>query len=131
MTVLTYLSDKKGAAGLKALIWLAILGSVVVIVVKFAPPYITYLMIKTDVESEAKIAHMYTDEALKKRILTKAVAWGIPITAEDIVLERRRTAISVRIKYKETIDFFGKYRKDIDFSIFKEAPLKESEGTLH
>lgn len=112
------------------MIWLAVLGSAVVIAVKLAPPYITYIMIKTDVKSEAKLAHMYTDEALKKRILTKTVAWGIPIAAEDIVLERRRTAIAVRIKYKERVDFFGKYRKDIDFSIFTEAPLKESEGTL-
>ncbi|MCR4287165.1 MAG: DUF4845 domain-containing protein [Deltaproteobacteria bacterium] len=130
MTVRSYLSDKKGAVGLRVLIWLAILGSAVVIAVKLAPPYITYLMIKTDVKSEAKLAHMYNDESLRKRILTKAVAWGIPITAEDIVMERRRTAIAVRVKYKETVDFFGKYRKDIDFSIFTEAPLKESEGTL-
>lgn len=130
MTVRSYLSDKKGAAGLKVLIWLAVLGSAVVIAVKLAPPYITYLMIKTDVKSEAKLAHMYNDESLRKRILTKAVAWGIPITAEDIVVERRRAAIAVRVKYKETLDFFGKYRKDIAFSISTEAPLKESEGTL-
>ncbi|MBI5238554.1 MAG: DUF4845 domain-containing protein [Deltaproteobacteria bacterium] len=130
MTVRPYLSDKKGVAGLKALIWLAILGSAVVVAVKLAPPYISFLMIKTDVESEAKIAHMYTDESLKKRILTKTKAWGIPITAEDIVLERRRTAIAVRIKYKETIDFFGKYSKDIEFQVVTEAPLKESSGTL-
>lgn len=130
MTVRSHLADKKGGAGLKLLIWLAVLGSAVVIAVKLAPPYITYIMIKTDVESEAKIAHMYTDESLRKRILTKAVAWGIPITAEDMVVERRRAAIAVRINYKERLDFFGKYRKDIDFSFSTEAPLKESEGTL-
>ncbi len=112
------------------MIWLAIIGSVVVVAVKLAPPYITYVMIRTDVEGEAKMAHMYTDESLKKRILTKAVAWGIPVKAEDITVERRRAAVVVRVKYKETVDFFGKYSKDLDFSIAMEAPLKESEGTL-
>lgn len=87
-------------------------------------------MVKVDVEEQAKIAHMYDDEALAGRILKNAEAWSVPLTMEDIEIVRYRTSIAVTVRYTDTVVFFGRFVKVIPHVIVVESDLKEPSGVL-
>lgn len=122
--------NEKGGISIKGLFWLLVFASVIYGAYKFFPPFFSYYMLKTEVESEAKVAHMYSDETLARRILTKASNWDAPIERENIVIERGRDVIYISVHYTFTFDFFGKYQKEYVFDINATKPLKESSGVL-
>ncbi|MBI1911564.1 MAG: hypothetical protein HYS21_06145 [Deltaproteobacteria bacterium] len=124
------LRDKSGSISFKALFWIFVLGSGIYGAYKFVPPYFTYYMLRTDVSNEAKIAHMYTDDALERRILQKANAWSIPLESENLEIERDAYDISINVHYTETLNFFNKYSKDLEFSIEVQKPLKDPSRVL-
>ncbi|GMR04378.1 MAG: hypothetical protein BMS9Abin23_0275 [Thermodesulfobacteriota bacterium] len=126
-----YLLNRDGAVSLKVLIWLAVLFFAVYAGYKFLRPSFSYYMLRTDVEEEAKLAHMYTDESLRERILVKAKAWSVPISSEDIEIIRGSRNIIIRISYSQTMIFFGRYSKTLYFTIETIKPLKEAVGALH
>ncbi|MBI5810010.1 MAG: hypothetical protein HZB21_02315 [Deltaproteobacteria bacterium] len=123
------LSDTRGRVTYKTLIWLVILSLAGYAGYKFAVPYAAYFMMKTAVEEETKVAHMYTDEFLAKRLLKNAEAWDIPIDREDIIIDRD-TDIMIRIRYTVTVTLFNRYNKDLSFEIRVTAPLKETTRIL-
>lgn len=124
------LLNREGAVTYKALIWAVVLFLASYSGYKYLLPTFSYYMLKTDVTEEAKLAHMYTDETLRRRILTKAGSWNIPITAEDIEISRGLRNIAIKIHYSKTIIFFGRYKKRLDYRIETMKPLKESSGIL-
>lgn len=126
-----HLANNRGASGIKTLFWVLVLVSVVYGAYKAVPPYFSYYMIKTDIEDEAKNAHMYSDRVLLQRILQKARTWEIPIGEDNIEIKRGYTSISVEVNYTQTIEFIGGYRKVIPVNISTVQPLKEPEGVLH
>ncbi len=123
-------ANSRGAASFGTIVWILLLATSVYGASKFAPPYVSYYMLKTDVENEAKVAHMYMDQSIASRLLKKAVSWSVPIVQEDIEIQRGTEDITISIEYVETVDFPGGYSKDLAFSIHVEEPLKESSGAL-
>lgn len=123
-------ANSRGAASLGTIVWILLLAASVYGAAKFVPPYVSYYMLKTDVENEAKVAHMYTDQSIASRLLKKAVSWSVPIGQEDIEIIRGTGDIAISIEYIETVSFPGGYSKDLPFSISVEEPLKESSGAL-
>lgn len=87
-------------------------------------------MLKTDVEDEAKIAHMYTDEALVKHILQKAEVWSIPIGTDNIEIIRDRSDITIAVHYTVTLNFLDRYTREINYEILIKEPLKETSRIL-
>lgn len=87
-------------------------------------------MLKTDVEDEARNAHMYADETLAKRILMKAQTWSVPIERDDIEIVRGRDFIAITVRYSVTIDILGQYTQVQKFNIAVDEPLKETSGVL-
>ncbi len=87
-------------------------------------------MLKTEVEDEARNAHMYADETLARRILMKAQTWDVPIERDDLEIVRGRDFVNITIRYSVTMDFFGQYTKVQKFNIEVDEPLKESSGVL-
>ena len=124
------LSDKSGYVTSRALFWVFVLASVLYTGYKFAPPWAAFYMLKTEVEDEARNAHMYADETLARRILMKAQTWDVPIERDDIEIVRGRDFINITIRYSITMDFFGQYTKVQQFNIEVDEPLKESSGVL-
>lgn len=123
-------ANSRGAASFGTIVWILLLAASVYAAYKFVPPYVSYYMLKTDVENEAKVAHMYMDQSIASRLLKKAVSWSVPIEQEDIEIARSGAEITVAIEYVETVDFPGGYVKELQFSIHVEEPLKESSGAL-
>lgn len=122
--------NEGGFSRLKTLFWVSFFGLSIYGTWVVAPPWLAFWMLKTEVEDEAKIAHMYTNQVLEKRILTKAHAWNVPITADDLEIVRGRDFISIQIDYKVTFVFFNSYEKEQRFYIDVSKPLKDGSGVL-
>ena len=121
--------NKAGFITLKALFWILFLAAVSYGAYKFAPPYFGYIMLRTDVGEEAKVAHMYNDERLAGRILKKAAVWSIPLGEEHVLIQRGREDIRIAVSYSVVLDFFGRYEKELFYDIEVEKPLKEGRAS--
>ena len=121
--------NKAGFITLKALFWILFLAAVSYGAYKFAPPYFGYIMLRTDVGEEAKVAHMYNDERLAGRILKKAAVWSIPLGEENVLIQRGREDIRIAVSYSVVLDFFGQYEKELFYDIEVERPLKEGRAS--
>lgn len=123
--------NKGGYITFKALVWILIISSALYSAYKFAPPYLGYLMLKTEVEDEAKIAHMYTDRALERRIFQKASVWSIPIDEQNLEIVRDSSHISISVHYTVDLNFFDRYHKVLEYRIAVREPLKDPARVLH
>ena len=97
---------------------------------KFVPPAFSYYMLKTDVEAEVNLAHMYTDQKLEERILKKASVWSVPVTRENLQIKRGLRDITVTVQYTERVTLFNRYTKVFNFTIEVNRPLKETSRIL-
>ncbi|MFQ5736142.1 MAG: hypothetical protein ACE5GY_04675 [Thermodesulfobacteriota bacterium] len=125
------LKDDRGAVSLKALIWIIIIFSALYAAYKFVPPAVGFYMIKTEVEDETKIAHMYNDRELTGRIMKKAELWDVPLDRDNIEIDRRRSSISISVQYSVTLSFIGGYTMVKDYDIEVTRPLKETGSSMY
>lgn len=123
--------NKGGYITFKALVWILIISSALYSAYKFAPPYFGYLMLKTEVEDEAKNAHMYTDRALERRIFQKASVWSVPIDEQNLEIVRNTSYINISVHYTVDLNFFDRYHKELKYRIEVQEPLKDPARVLH
>lgn len=117
--------NNRGASILAVIFWLAFFAATIYSVSKIAPPYISFYMLKTDVEGDVmKNAHHYSDATVRKLILDKGHSWSVPIGPDDVTIDRRTDSIAIQISWKELIDVNGIYTKTEYFNITREAPLQ-------
>ncbi|MBI5643831.1 MAG: DUF4845 domain-containing protein [Deltaproteobacteria bacterium] len=124
-------TDNRGAIQFKTLFWLIIVASFLYGAYVVAPPYAGYYMLKTEIEDEAKLGHMYTDQTIQRRILEKASTWSVPISDENLEIAREKEQITISADYTVTFNFLDKYKKEQKFHVEVTKPLKESSGALH
>lgn len=125
-----YIVGDKGFVSLRTLIWtlLIILGCYSAYM--FGMPYVEYYMLKTDIEQEAKNAHMYTDERLAIRIIEKASTWAVPLDPENLIVERSGDTIRIQARYRVKVVLIEGYEKVLKFNIEVEKPVKETTRIL-
>jgi len=113
------------------LIWLLLLAASLYAFYKFVPPEVTFYMLKTEVEDEANIAHMYGDAALTRRILEKADIWHAPIERGDIEITRGHSKITISISYSVTLSFLTNGTGSSTTAYSSKGPLKSKadDGT--
>lgn len=119
-----------GFISIRALFWLAFLAALGYGAYMFLPPYVGYYMLKTEVEGEAKTAHMYTDEVLAKRITGKAATWSVSLDSESLQIYRGVEDIRIEVNYTVDLNFFDRYHHELVYSIEVEEPLKEPGKVL-
>lgn len=117
-------NNKNGKISIGTLFWVIFIVAAVYIGIKFAPPYITYFMIKTEVANDAYNAHLYTDEQIVKYIMIRVKEFELPIEEKDIIVERRDSDIEVYLNYKIDVIFFNGYTKTLYFKIDVVKPIK-------
>lgn len=121
---------KAGFMSLRALFWLAFLAAGIYGAYMYGPPYVGYYMLKTEVEGEAKTAHMYSDEQLASRITKKAAAWSIPLDDEKLEILRGVEDIRINVYYTVDVNHFNTYHHVIPYGIEVQEPLKDKGGEL-
>ena len=109
--------NKDGKISIGTLFWVMLIVAAVYIGIKFAPPYITYYMINTEVANDADNAHLYTDEQIVKYIMIRVKEFGLPIEEKDIIVDRRDSEIEVSLRYKIDVNFFDRYTRTLYFNI--------------
>jgi len=106
-----------GEKGLiKTLLGLFLLIALVTAAVTFIRPYYRYYTLGSHTRD-----YLMTDigdvNAIKKHILDEAAELGIPLSEKDISVEIRQKVVRVKASWTETVDLWGYYRKDINFTM--------------
>ncbi|CAG1065167.1 hypothetical protein BAC1_00745 [uncultured bacterium] len=119
-----------GFIRLRALFWILFLSAGIYAAYMFVPPYAGFYMLKTEVEEEVRVAHMYTDEVLAKRITGKAASWSIELSPQELQIYRGSDDIRIIVDYTVTLDFFDRYSRELVYHIDVNGPLKEKGRVL-
>ncbi|MBI5885803.1 MAG: hypothetical protein HZB85_04385 [Deltaproteobacteria bacterium] len=123
--------NNKGAATTRSLFWIVFLAICFYAGYIFVPPYATYYLFKTEVEDQAKLAHLYDNADLVKRMYARAAAWDVPIEPGDILITRDRGKINVTVFYVVPINVAGLYQRDLEYYVDVTKPIMDSSGILH
>jgi hypothetical protein len=89
---------------------------------QFGMPYYRYSAFKSDAKEILRIS-LGRPEQTKAQILEKAEEIKIPVTEEDIIVEKTAKSIRVQTQWSETVDILGLYQKRLDFTIDIEEAL--------
>jgi len=125
------LLNQEGGVSFKTLVWVVVIFLALYSAYQFVHPTFSYYMMRTDVEDEAKLAHMYSDRTILNRILKKAEVWNVPLTEENVEIKRGLRNIVITVTYTDRLKFFGRWKKDLNRRIEVNMPLKEHSGVLH
>lgn len=109
--------NERGDGRVRLYFWIAFGLLALYVGYKIVPTYVGYKMMQKEVETEASLAHHYTDGEMKKHIMEKANSWNIPITHKDIDINRRRETIAIGISYSIDFNFFDQYERTIYYDI--------------
>ena len=110
--------------------YLFIAAIIIVAIYQYFTPYTSYYLFRTEVKEQANTCHMYTDPSLAKRITEKATDWKVPITDEDVNIERTDTECTISIHYEIQVKYPLKKVHLLKFNIVITKPLKDPSKTL-
>ncbi|MFQ5464376.1 MAG: hypothetical protein ACE5EI_00460 [Thermodesulfobacteriota bacterium] len=123
--------SNRGSINFRLVFWVLVLSAVIYGGYKFGPPAIHHYMLKTAVNNEAKVAHMYTSDKLADRIMKKARTWSVPLERDGLVVEKWRDSVHIKVSYAVHLDFFGRYSKTLEYRIEVTRPLKTGSRVLY
>lgn len=94
-----------GEGALKTIFWLAVLGALIMFCVKFVPVKIASAEFADYMSEQAKFAQGASEDALRRRILEKARALRLPISAENCTVVKPGDRIRMECKYSIEVDY--------------------------
>jgi hypothetical protein len=100
-------SAERGEGNLGCILWLAILGLAVLIAVKMVPVKIATSQLNDFMEEQAKFAARAEPQAIAVLILNKARELELPVTKDDIKVERVGDKIRMHAIYTVPVEFPG------------------------
>jgi hypothetical protein len=91
---------------LKALLAVAILGSLVYVAYRVAPVYMSSYQFQDAVEEEARLDSysQKTEQEIRDSVFKKAQSLDIPLTADQIKVQKSSSAVSIAAAYTVHID---------------------------
>ena len=110
---------QRGDVPVGCLVGLVVLALVALVGIKAVPVMLDVQEFEKEVRAVADRGNRidYTDKRMIARLMSKAEELDIPITAEDIRIERTKSRIRIRVDFTKEIDFPGYtyvWRKEID-----------------
>ena len=108
--------EGKGMTG--CLISLVLLGLLVVVTIRVGPPYFAYKSFESDLKRETSRAgaNGYDEETIVRNVLDLAKRNELPMTRENIAVERAAGIVSVRVHCTVPIDLFF-YERRFEFDL--------------
>jgi hypothetical protein len=98
---------ERGEGNLGCIFWLIVLGLAVLIGVKMVPVKVATSQLYDYMEEQAKFAATASPDALAKSIVSKAKELELPVTKEDVRVERVGDNIRMSAVYTVPVDFPG------------------------
>ncbi len=91
---------------LKALLAIAIFGSLVYVAYRVAPVYLSSYQFQDAVEEEARLDcySQKTEQDIRDSVLKKAQSLDLPLTADQIQVQKLSNAVSISAAYTVHID---------------------------
>ncbi len=106
-----------GEEGLiKTLLGLFLLIALIAAAVSFIRPYYSYHTLGSHTR-DYLMTEVGDVNAIRKHILADAAELGIPLEEKDLSVEIKQKIVRVKASWTDTVDLWGYYRKDIDFTM--------------
>jgi adenine-specific DNA methylase len=101
---------------IKRLFFLAVFGAAVYVGYKFAMPYYNHYRFQQDAQYVVKF-NVRDEDDMRRKLFEKAREDGLSIPEEDFIVERTKLGYNMKVSWSNTVDIFGKYQKDLDFTV--------------
>jgi hypothetical protein len=101
---------------LKALASVFVLVAMVYVSYRLIPPYFNNYQFQDAIESEARLASygQKSEQEIRDNVAKKATEFNIPVTADQIMVERSGAGVQIYTKYTIHVDLPG-YPLDLNF----------------
>jgi hypothetical protein len=73
----------------------------------YLPPWMAYRAMLDEIRAQAGTAAITSDQEIMTRLMTTAREWEIPVTEDQIELNRVGTRVSISMQWDVTIDLLG------------------------
>jgi len=103
----------------KGIFLLLILVAIVFVGISFAKPYYRYYTLGSHTRDFLKTDTGSID-AIKANVMKDAAELNVPLDEKDLEVVRVDKIMKVKATWSETVDFWGYYRKKIDFVMEEE-----------
>jgi hypothetical protein len=112
--------DGIGNRGLVKLIFiLAIFGALLFVGISFGRPYYRYYTLSSFTH-DMLLEEVGNAQEIREKVLADAVQLNIPLKEEDLEVTQEGKKIIVKAAWSEVVDFWGYYRKQLDFTLDEE-----------
>ncbi|HZT72690.1 MAG TPA: hypothetical protein VE996_03480 [Terriglobales bacterium] len=101
--------NERGAMGLGGLLFLLVLAALCYSGYKFLPPLVGNFQFDNDVQQEARMAvyNADTDDQIRAKLLAEAQALNLPVTGDDIVIQREGPDVLIAVQYDVVVAYAG------------------------
>ena len=99
------LASVKGEVRLGSIITLAVVAFAVYVGVKFAPVLFAQYEFKDAVIEEAKFSAGKRPETIRNNLADKAASLGLPVTHQQIHVERKPTFTRIQVRYQLSVEW--------------------------
>ncbi len=99
------LASVKGEVRLGSILTLAVIAFAVYVSVKFVPVLFAQYEFKDAVAEEAKFSARRSPETVRNNLADKAASLGLPITHQQIHVERKPTWIRIQVNYQLSVEW--------------------------
>jgi hypothetical protein len=113
---------ERGEGQFGCLVGLAVLLVAALVAWKMIPVKVKAAEFRETVVDEAKSGGQHNDARIRKAILTKAEDLDLPVTSDDILINRKAASIRVEVAYTVPIEFPG-YTYNWNFKHSAENPI--------
>jgi hypothetical protein len=116
-------SSERGEGQLGCVFGLVLMLLAILVAYKMIPVKVKAADLRQTVVDQAKAAGMYSDDVIMKTILAKARALELPVTEDDVEINRKPGSIVVDVTYTVPVHFPGytfnwKFHHNADNPIF-------------
>ncbi len=101
---------------IKGVVYLVILGLAAIIAISFTMPYYRYYVLKIQSEGYMKIENN-SNKVVREKIIETAKKLEVPLIEHNLSISRIEDTLFVKAHWTETVDIFGKYQKELYFSL--------------
>jgi hypothetical protein len=108
------LKNEKGAV--KVVLTLALLALGVYVGLQFGAPYYKYSVFKSDAKEAARVG-LGDVERTRTMLFERAQELKLPLQEEDISVAVVNKAVHVSTSWSETVELFGAYQKELNFTV--------------
>lgn len=100
-----------GVGKLTLIVFSAIVGTAIYLAFEIMPFYYYYFELENQFKSHIRVASTHTDQEIRQKLLYHIKKLEIPCDPDDLIIERGRDDMMIRLKYTEVFEVYwdGKY----------------------